>query len=107
MSKHTDGPWQLVEKFHTSGVCPDQPHLEYFHLQGPLGDLDSNLNIAGFMKRADAKLIAAAPELLEALQAAIAVDEETIIGGTGCDTYSARYSAAREKARAAIAKATR
>lgn len=66
MSKHTDGPWLLVEKEQTRGAHDTQPHLEYFHIQGPQGDLDPNLRIAGFMKRGDAKLIAAAPELLEA-----------------------------------------
>lgn len=69
MSKHTPGPWQVVEKEHTRGACPSFPHLDYFHIQGPQGDFDTEVHIACYLKRADAQLIAAAPDLLEKAKA--------------------------------------
>lgn len=74
MSKHTPGPWELDYDTRPAEVCtiyntPNQPSEDglgqrFVYVRGPIGyweaDEDENL--------ANAKLIAAAPDLLEALQ---------------------------------------
>jgi len=86
--KHTPGPWTVIEN--SSGkhlVCADHPQAAHFDIALTSGP-DSVAN---------ARLIAAAPELLEACQRYIAEREEI---GLSCD------SAAVRGIRAAIAKAT-
>ena len=56
MSKHTPGPWQI------GGRTILRPTLTIFHIPFGLGD------VAEVYEEADAILIAAAPELLEALR---------------------------------------
>lgn len=88
-AQHTPGPWRL------SG--PD--HFYDYTIQGPTEELAIAAAVNGEMRRmggelaeheANARLIAAAPELLEALQAVVRV----------------RDKAAFDQARAAIRKAT-
>lgn len=81
MSKHTPGPWRATLKTVTAPETEDRLALEV-RIHG--GNVDDN--------RANARLIAAAPELLEALVELLAEVE-------GC-------GASEKKARAAIAKAT-
>lgn len=99
MTKHTPGPWRLD--------TPDMAHVvehDYHSIKAGVGFLAEKPEAAGFglaghMTLADARLIAAAPELLEALVACVdALDRIRIRGGF--DT------AAELLARTAIAKAT-
>ena len=77
-SKHTPGPWEVF-------TAVDEPQMGNFHsaIYGPVGDYDclfvalanQNGNYEG-----DARLIAAAPELLELVKAFVAetVDYATL-----------------------------
>lgn len=93
MSKHTKGPWRVVEA-NTPGVL---------YVSGPAQTLTIitaaiDLDFSDYVKRtSDAHLIAAAPELLEAL--------EEIMDGYlyGCAMEVKRENI--ERARAAITKA--
>lgn len=88
MSKHTPGPWRFTSRPHDGNYmrihCSSDPNE---------GD-----NLRGYCGEANARLIAAAPDLLEACKAMLACcydlerNDETI--------------AAVETTRAAIAKAT-
>ena len=109
MSKHTPGPWMLRSwKAAHGGNEPKYwiAHRGFVHdrlyMEGKVYELRTGQNklLAIPMTEANARLIAAAPELLEALQA--------------YDAWSAKVlpndedlRALREKIRAAIAKATR
>ena len=69
MSKHTPGPWKLVEKdptqsFFSHTVYGQNPPGEIYGTQGPTVASFSG----GERALADARLIAAAPEMLEALE---------------------------------------
>ena len=95
MSNHTPGPWRLNQG--ALLTVEADGHL------GPIAELRSRLDYAGMnpivaqTRDANARLIAAAPELLEALQAIV-------------KTCNVRIDDPRiqhfDKARAAIAKAT-
>jgi len=99
--KHTQGPWEVDG--------PDAAHVvseDYHVIRAGCGFLaeskehrESGFRIAGHMSEADARLIAAAPDLLAALQAILPDAVGNHIGGP--DTQS-RIDAAR----AAISKAT-
>lgn len=80
---HTPGPWTALPP---TDQANDLFTEEYFFIQGPGSD------VHGHMNGADASLIAAAPDLLAALQLLMA--DERIGGPDGA------------QARAAIAKAT-
>lgn len=59
MSKHTPGPWQLAEKYNCKDVrAVDGPYV---------ADCNASAAIDWRTKEANARLIAAAPELLENL----------------------------------------
>ncbi len=98
MSKHTPGPWEIgCEQTDGLGRYAQVQSSEEF------GDIvarvcvahkaNHTLNRSG---RANARLIAAAPELLDALQEIVSAAD-----GSGWDQLDAGFS----KARAAIAKA--
>lgn len=104
MSKHTPGPWILETVRTQSGLC---------HKVGPFpakredlpsrhaclyADYPSSCNPADQELEANARLIAAAPELLEALEASLDYIERHTYGGTD-------GLALIDKTRAAIAKA--
>lgn len=74
MSKHTPGPWEIIGKTTAQGgplfiesICKDE-HV------GPICEIRSNLKYPGCSqedangRNANASLIAAAPDLLEALE---------------------------------------
>jgi hypothetical protein len=89
MSKHTPGPWVVDEK------------AKIKHPEGTL--------IGQAQYWTDASLMAAAPDLLEALQELLATSLTNSLEIVGRDTDGHPLNAAgvaRKKARAAIAKAT-
>lgn len=85
MSKHTPGPWTTAEEPTYCAIRTD-------------GRVIADMRLVGLhYNKADARLIAAAPELLEALKDMLDGHEDACTGyGEG----------AADKARAAIAKAT-
>ena len=100
-TKHTPGPWQI------SGVRGRPSTLSdnaAFHSVGPDGDAvaavwyDPKTHVGWH----DARLIAAAPDLLEALQEVVPMLEAALMFHGEPEQGSVGY-----KARAAIAKATR
>ena len=92
--KHTPGPWALCQA--NDGRMSIRAGID--------GD-DSVLSLAAFQRDADARLIAAAPELLEALQAILNVEGAAIAGSRlgAWQGLDAKYHF--DKVRAAIAKA--
>ena len=103
-AQHTPGPW-MVPHFARDDVCCNCAYV-FSESQVGMGSIctidhgDENepLEIA----KANARLISAAPELLEALQLLIhEVDESAVAGAT---VYG--WKAATDKTRAAISKAT-
>ena len=91
MSKHTPGPWRATQRTVTAPETEDRLGMEVKVYGG-----NSNDN------RANCRLIAAAPDLLEALQELFGADMEQVLMGDGKDDQIAAIA----KARAAIAKAT-
>lgn len=88
MSKHTPGPWEYT------GYWPDDEWEISPILYKPQGE---NLYQDGCFNEADAKLIAAAPALLEALEAIVSLDDSVENYQKLCD--------AMQSARIAISKA--
>ena len=82
--KHTSGPWTAVRRLDNTWAVM-APHYEPF---GP-----APFDICNGLPDEEANLIAAAPELLEALENLITVDDELL------------YPVAIEQARRAIKKA--
>lgn len=87
MSKHTPGPWDLDEG--------DLSTVYELETSDPLAEVFSDKSAEENV--ANARLIAAAPELLEALEALLAASEKHI--------FSTECKRERDAARAAIAKA--
>lgn len=109
MAAHTPGPWIWGDDFHgLYGAGPDNAVLEHYHYEGMhLG--------YGSKREPNAALIAAAPDLLEALKDALSQmeqDAEQIEGEWGVGRSLAELEADGrlpqeiKAARAAIAKAT-
>ena len=99
MSKHTPGPW-IVYEF-VDGYDIRAPEAECY--VATASDPEAVWGAIG--REEDACLIAAAPELLEAIEAAIAsgmVPGESITSGPGTKTQQGKAAA---MLRAAIAKA--
>ena len=91
-ARHTPGPWKAVEAAYN-------PPGWLWVQNGPgalLADVHQNVNIPMDARNANARLMAAAPELLEALQEII-----TAADGEGWSQLDAGFT----KARAAVAKA--
>lgn len=106
--KHTPGPWTILAT-HDPAMPPVGQHLSprlrlvcdtgtATQIVAVVATRPDGSNIA--QEQANARLIAAAPELLEALQLA-----QSILG-TLLQSDSGTYSAGQEKINAAIAKAT-
>lgn len=94
MSAHTPGPWNAVEVGDTGGENP----MPVYEVQ----TMDGHKRICEYIRPDDARLCAAAPELLEALQSiAECCDEDH-----AARDYASRQTEIRGIARAAIAKAT-
>jgi hypothetical protein len=85
MSKHTPGPWEIDRGWHL------YERDRYYKIVAGW-DYPHGFSLSAFMNEADACLIAAAPDLLEALKAVLAVAD--------------RKTVEFDMARAAIAKAT-
>ncbi len=91
-ARHTPGPWKAVEAAYN-------PPGWLWVQNGPgalLADVHQNVNVPLDARNANARLMAAAPELLEALQEII-----TAADGEGWNQFDAGFT----KARAAVAKA--
>jgi hypothetical protein len=88
-TKHTPGPWKVVPH----GVEPENPDGCEF---------DVTVDTRSPVGMANARLIAAAPELLEALEAAVFALEPNGTPVTEAEKYRAKAATA---ARAALAKA--
>jgi len=106
MSKHTPGPWLA---FRGSAFWEVIPQRKGGERKPPYQIADTCSSDPGNpdkgLQEANARLISAAPELLEAIEAAIAsgmVPGESITGGPGTKTQQGKAAA---MLRAAIAKA--
>ena len=95
-AKHTPGPWMFVP---AGGVAWNEYPIVQRQSAGGFQVVDADKERA----TADARLIAAAPELLEALQALMIINDEG--GPFGGEIYLDRVDRAWDNARAAIAKA--
>jgi hypothetical protein len=84
MSKHTPGPWQVARGHRSGSARAVYPVLRFDSLMRQGHDFEAN-----------ARLIAAAPELLDALQDAL----------SALEVCGRDFDHATGKARAAIAKA--
>ena len=93
MSKHTPGPWFIDQRTYDGGVTT---HYKITASEGHGWSGNRYMSVSGCIDERDARLIAAAPELLEALEAALKLIE-LVMPVAGDVT---------RKARAAIAKAT-
>lgn len=110
MNKHTPGPW-VMDTIQTSvGIChrigpfpPRRPDDETVRHACLYADYPSGSNPADRELEANARLIAAAPELLEALED---LKREIILSDVDMDYIDSHFRPWIEKARAAIARAT-
>ena len=95
MTMHTEGPWSAAETRHNYDTV----------IRGPKGEPIALALIAGYTKQegtANAALLAAAPDLLEALQELCEIVEDAIEQKSAKDLDSFTL----QPARAAIARAT-
>lgn len=90
MIKHTPGPWEFVDNSLVGPKLDDKP----IWLRPIIFRSETGINSY------DAQLIAAAPDMLEALQSLIACD-------FGAEGWNENAEQAAIKARAAVLKATR
>ena len=93
---HTPAPWHFKKL-----AMHDGGHVVMFTAQN--GQRTHRLDFAGEFKEADARLIAAAPDLLEIARAIVAVCDS----GKHADMACMEGSPLVDAARAAIAKTTR
>lgn len=99
--KHTPGPWiARTDTYPIMVESKTETHPVWNEIGEKEGDAQAFVCNTG-SNTANARLIAAAPELLEALQAMLDAEPGYEYGG-----LSAEELAAHEKAQAAIAKAT-
>jgi hypothetical protein len=99
--KHTPGPWPLNLRTVTDSAGCVTTHAEI----GPGWSEGRYMSVSGCIDEADARLIAAAPELLEALQDLLE-DHVRTLGYVYDQDDDPEESALVRFARAAIAKAT-
>jgi hypothetical protein len=99
MSKHTPGPWKAVDHSHYPGVMVvEGPEM-------PITIITSAIDIdfESYMRRvANAHLIAAAPDLLEALET---LKREIILSDVDMGYIASHFQVHIDKASAAIARA--
>lgn len=97
MSKHTPGPWFLAEKVEGKHTVTNLRRIRSEREGMEHGAVCEVYGIAdGSEAHANARLIAAAPELLEALEYVL----------NTCPAINSQAEEAHQQARAAIAKAT-
>jgi hypothetical protein len=89
VGRHTPGPWRMTFE-------PPTPDYEYPYMRLSAGADDDFFEITGIIQEANARLIAAAPDLLEALRGIIRADND----------YDGIGTTEMKAARAAIRKAT-
>ena len=97
MTQHTPGPWGCEE-------TPESSHWDWKVTQPRINGRRPYIGIDTFNPEADARLIAAAPEMLEVLQRIVAWNVRTLESGTRTERgiTEAQLSAALD----AVAKAT-
>ena len=102
MNKHTPGPWTVISKQYSFLVNQGRKRssIEICH-----GDTDINIPLYGTREQAeaDARLIAAAPDMLVALKMAFKIPKPWIMGGR--TITEEEWNAAVDAVTAAIAKA--
>jgi len=108
--QHTPGPWDFNTQYHGLHSIPFQSERPVRAVMSPTGDVAyiANWHNDADERAANARLIAAAPELADALRVALAALEEIAEHGAGLDTFNDcsdgyGFSAACA-ARAALAK---
>lgn len=99
-TKHTPGPWRAAQGW-IDPVIGDETQREYpdwIEVAGGDHAKGTYFSVSGHAKMPNARVLAAAPDLLEALEAFKAID--------AFEGWHPKYRDAIEKAEAAIAKAT-
>lgn len=93
MSKHTPGPWtvEVMENGYGYSIVARNKQNKILRVIGPVAANGAGIKGCSSKAKADARLIAASPELLEALKAVVSVTD--------------RATHEFDLARAAIAKA--
>lgn len=99
-TKHTPGPWS----YRKAQTHPTSKVYSY-EVFTPAYDVASATPHVGIRKEADARLMAAAPDLLEALEEMLAVAPSRAPAAGVIVGIEDRHANAISKARAAIAKA--
>lgn len=97
--KHTPGPWTVATY---TGNCGAYHITEAEKMISGMHDAEGWTESQSMMDEANARLIAAAPELLEALEYC----ERAMTLAVACSGATPEEGSALQKARAAIAKAT-
>lgn len=82
MQKHTQGEWVIGKAIHTTGIVPIRANgLAICHVTHPKWGYDDTIQDEQECA-ANARLIAAAPDLLEALQIAEVIAARSVTAGT-------------------------
>lgn len=100
VSGHTPGPWE-VDRYPDGRALVFCAKFENSHYGDWIADI-SGIADGGSKQKANARLIAAAPELLEALEACVT---QLLLHGWNDPADGLKSCAALVKARAALAKA--
>ncbi len=104
-NKHTPGPWAVSKGYDGSLSVSATKSFRINNISAGtpvICDVYPHLDADGFSGEANARLIAAAPDLLEALLGMLAIDQENHQRGHDDDDVCKEV----QTARAAIAKAT-
>jgi hypothetical protein len=86
MNQHTQGPWSFKTNW-CDMVASDEGVICII-----MEDNEKGINRTKLVNRANARLIAASPDLLEALESLIAMDDAD---GMGVDGWEKRFNVAR------------
>lgn len=102
--KHTPGPWWLTERAGYYEILANSPDCDWYGFKKAHAVAYADTEIEEVEQEANARLIAASPDLLEALiglEGILATAESNASGNPEWEVVSAKINAAR----AAIAKA--
>ena len=102
--KFTPGPWKWWTSCSWRRLSQDVPNAKEGGVLCPYVARDGHPDV--MVSDDDARLIASAPELLEALQGVLWMAEEWFKHGGDETTFSDGYKESLDEARAAILKAT-